>query len=94
MTNLFDQYFNTIMENLDVLTASRLIDQYQTRIRKFYDSNYEADPTHIDRMRQMRMREIEDYEDFIEKNKDEIIKSGLQHKILQFNRELRRIKML
>lgn len=94
MTNLFDQYFNTIMENLDVLMASRLIDQYQTRIRKISDINYEADPTHIDKMRDLKKREIKNYEDFIEQNKDEIIEQGLQHKILQFNRELSRIKML
>lgn len=94
MTFEFDQYFNQIMENIDTLTASRLLNDYQNKIRKFSDRNYEADPVHVDRMRMMRQKAIQEYEEFIDKNREEIIKTGLQHKVLQFNRELRNMRMM
>jgi L-lactate utilization protein LutB len=94
MTPKFDNFFNTLLEQIDTQTMFNLLHEYQKRIRhhKIKITNYEAESQFIDKQDQLKHKAIAEYRKFINLNKEELYKNGFGPFIEEFNKELKTLE--
>jgi hypothetical protein len=92
MTPKFDNFFNTLLEQIDTQTMVNLLRHYQKRIRHYKIPNYEAEPQFIDKQDQLKHKAIAEYREFIDLNKEELYKNGFGPSIEEFNKELKTLE--
>jgi DNA-binding transcriptional MerR regulator len=92
MTENFDQFINTILENFNIQKMRDILSKYQKKILSLRTDDYDVEPGIIQKKYNLRQRAINEYQQFIDENFEELQKTDLYQKIKDFEKTLNHLQ--